>query len=387
MLSGKSVFAQIALIYYLFKPKTFNGYISPSFKLGQKVYRELTRLLEPTKQIKSSNASTLTIEMNNGSILQFFSAEAPTSIRGFTISGLLVIDEAAYIPEQTTQGENIYSNVILPITKARCKKVIVISTPRGKQGFFYNLYLKGKEEKKGYKLIEANIYKDELIDNQMIEELKQSMPELAFRQEFECQFIDSALTFFNNFENCQDDGMLYNDNSRQWIGVDLSGDGNDETILTKINDENQVVQYKIKGTLDSKYKQISNIINETNNLQSCYIENNGIGSPMINEIRKLVKYKSKIEEFHTTNSSKEEIISNLAVKIANGDIKYDDNELYSQFATFVVKLSKTKKYIFEAQNGYHDDRIMSLAIALKSKEDNRTSIIPKVKLNLQSRYR
>ena len=132
-------------------------------------------------------------------------------------------------------------------------------------------------------------------------------------------------------------------------------------------------QYKITGTLDAKYRKIANIINESNYVVAAYLENNGLGAPMINEIKKLVLHKSKIYEWNTTNSSKEEIISSLAVKIANKEIYFNeqDTELFGQFGTFVSKISKSKKLTFGAQEGKHDDRIMSLAIALQCKENFR----------------
>ena len=77
--SGKSVLAEILLIENLCKPKSFNAYISPTFQLGRKVYKEITQLLENTGLIKKANSSTLTIETIYGSQLQFFSAEAYTA--------------------------------------------------------------------------------------------------------------------------------------------------------------------------------------------------------------------------------------------------------------------------------------------------------------------
>ena len=57
--------------------------------------------------------------------------------------------------------------------------------------------------------------------------------------------------------------------------------------------------------------------------------------------------------------------------IANHDISYDDKELFSQFGTFICKITKTKKLTFGAKEGYHDDRIMSLAIALKCRKERK----------------
>ncbi|WP_406535468.1 terminase large subunit domain-containing protein [Methanobrevibacter sp.] len=383
--SGKSVFAEIMLIENLLKKNKFSAYISPTFQLGRKVYKEIVNLLDGKGIIKKANSSTLTIETITNSTLQFYSVESYTAIRGTTVNGVLICDEAAYYPDVLPNGENIWGNVIMPITKARQPLTIFISTPCGKQGFFYDFYLRALNGEDGIKYLERTIYDDNLVDKKQIEEIKRSIPPKAFEQEFMCKFLDSSLTFFQGFENCFVKDMQYN-GTKEWIGVDLSGDGTDETIVTKVNDNNQVIQYKIEGTLDQKYRKIADIINQTNPVAS-YIENNGLGAPMINEIKKLVKRKSNIYEWNTSNSSKEEIISYLAVKVANKELYFNDSELYSQFGTFICKISKTKKLTFAAQEGKKDDRVMSLAIALRCMEDFKYQGINKNKFILTNAKR
>ena len=374
---GKSVLAEVLLCEYLFKPKTFNAYISPTFQLGRKVYKEMTQLLEPTSIIKKANATTLTIETVYGSTLQFFSAEAYTAIRGTTCSGVLVIDEAAYIQDILPNGEQFWGNVVMPITKARKPLTVLISTPCGKTGFFYDFYLRAMNNEEGIVQLTRDIYADNLVTEKDIEEIKKSIPPKAFLQEFECKFLDSSLTFFEGFENCFE--YFNYDTTKEWCGLDISANGQDETILTRINSLNQVKIHKITGTLDQKYQKLAKLLNEIQPVAT-YMENNGVGAPFINEVKKLVNRKSNIYEWATTNSSKEEIISQLAVDIANKDIHFhkDDTELYSQFGTFISKISKTKKLTFGAQEGKHDDMIMATSIALRCKNDFLYSGQPKL---------
>lgn len=364
---GKTIFAEIMLIEYLCKPYTFNAYISPTFAQGKKVFAELMRLLEGTGIIKKANASDLRIESVYGSILQFFSMESPTSIRGNTVSGILVMDEASYFPIQLPSGEDPYYNVIFPIIKARKPKVLVISTPCGRQGIFYELYLKAFNEEKGYYQLTATIYDDDLITEEEIEELKRGYPPLAFKQEFEVEFLDNAMTVFPNFENCFDGKY---DGGKCWIGIDPSSVGEDNTIVSIINQNNQVRQYKIDGSLDQKYDKIAKIINEYNPV-STYIENNSIGEVMANEIKKKLKRKTNFYSFTTTNESKKQYISLLAVNIANNEIHFEENNtlLYSELSTFTFKLTKGGNITFAARDGFNDDTVTSLGVCLQCRED------------------
>ena len=368
MLSGKTVFAEIMLIEYLCQPNTFNAYISPSFAQGKKVFAEIAQLLEGTGIIKKANAQDLKIESVYGSTLKFFSMESPTSIRGNTISGLLCLDEAAFFPKQLSDGSDPYYNVIFPIIKARKPKVLAISTPNGKQGLFYDLYLKAYNGEKGYREITASIYDDNLITQEEIEELKKGYPPLAFAQEFECIFLDNALTVFPNFETCFDG--KYEENKRCWCGIDPSSVGDDNTIVSLVNINKQVKQYKIDGTLDQKYDRIAKIINEYNPVAT-YIENNSIGEVMANEIKKKLIRKGNFYTFTTTNETKKDYISLLAVDIANNNIHFEESNrlLYSELATFTFKLTKTGNITYAAKDGYHDDTVTSLGIALQCKED------------------
>lgn len=368
--SGKTVLAEIMLIEYLCKPNTFNAYISPTYSQGRKVYKELVELLEPTGIIKKANASTLTIESIYKSTFQAFSMDSPNSIRGYTVDGILVMDECAFFSDTLVDGSDPWSSVIMPITKARKPKVLAISTPKGKRGFWYNMHLKAIEGEKGYKEITATIFDDSLVSEKEIEEIKKTVSHLAFEEEFLVKFLDSSLTFFVGFEECFNN-YTFNEREKCWIGVDLSSTNGDNTVVTLINESLQVKQYVVEGNLDVKYNKIANIINSTPTLVAAYLENNGVGLPMINEIKKLVRHKNKIYEWTTTNSSKEEIVSELAVKIANKEIHFnnEDNGLFAEFGQFIVKYTKTGKMQFEAQSGKHDDRIMSLAIALKCQID------------------
>lgn len=364
---GKTVFAEIMMIEYLCIPHTFNAYISPTFAQGKKVFSELTQLLEGTGIIRRANAADLKIESTYGATLKFFSMESPTSIRGNTVSGLLVMDEAAFFPIQLSSGEDPYYNVIFPIMKARKPKVLVISTPNGRQGMFYDLYLKAFNNEKGYYQLTATIYDDDLITDEEIEALKRGYPPIAFRQEFEVEFLDNALTVFPNFETCFDGHF---ENGRCWIGIDPSSVGEDNTIVSVINADNQVRQHKIDGTLDQKYEKIAKIINGYNPIAT-YIENNSIGEVMANEIRKKLRYKNAFYTFTTTNESKKQYISLLAVDIANNAIHFEAENrlLYSELSTFSFRMTKGGNITYAARDGYHDDTVTSLGICLQCRAD------------------
>lgn len=372
---GKTTLCEILIIETLVKKKNNVFYISPDFAQGKKVYREILNLLQPTGLIRKKNSSDLTIEMFNGSFLGFFSCKNPTAIRGNTASGLLVLDECAYLPEETSDGQNLWHMVIKPITKAKKPKVVFISTPNGKSGLFYEKYLEGLTSGTT-KTIECDIFRDTSMTEEEINELIESTPPKAWQQEYLCKFLDSALTAFEHFElQFTDNQKLtkFDKNKPIWIGLDFSANGEDETILTAVDRDNHIEQHKITGTLDQKYKRIAELIDSYSNVIAVYMEANGIGEPMINEVKKLVKrHKSKLHYWTTTNDSKNELVALLSLMIANGEIWFDSNdkELYKQFGVFTYEINKkTRKITYGAKAPNHDDRIMSLMMTLRAKND------------------
>ena len=340
------------------------AYICRNYILAKTIYRSLVKIV-PKQLIKNANGSDLIITSKMGSTLTLFSAESGASLRGQTFH-YMICDEFAFFNFELTDGTNLYYDVISPTLKVKGRKCIFVSTPLGKNNPLYDMYMRGfDDEYPQYKSILKTIYDDGFTTQDQIEDIRKSIPKLSFEQEYLCKFLSSSQSFFEDYDkNFRKINWI---EEKVWIGIDLSGDGKDATILTKINQNSEVRQYKINGTLDMKYQRIS----DTQGLQMAYIENNGLGAPMFNEIYKLVNAKDKLREWTTTNATKKDIISWLAVKISKNEIWFneEDVDLKNEFGTFICRVSKNGTMQFEAMSGKKDDRIMSLAIANKCKSD------------------
>ena len=362
---GKTTVVMLLCMKWLTEKNQDIIYFTPTFTLAKRIYNNIMKML-PLQFVRKANASDLFIEAINGSQLRFFSGEAAQAARGSNCTKL-VIDEAAYI-KQEIDGQDFYYNIVLPLTKVHCDKIVMISTPKSTFGFYHDLCMQAiSGERDDMIYIKRTIYQDSLIKPEEIEELKKGYPPMAWKCEFECQFISNALSVFPNYDSCFDETYT---TGKCWIGIDPSSVGEDNTILTVINEKNQVKQYKIDGELDSKYAQIAKLINHYNPVAT-YIENNSIGEVMANEIKKQLTRKSNFYTFSTTNESKKDYISLIAVAIANNEIHFEpDNKLlYSELGTFTYHLTKTGNITYAAVDGKHDDTVTSLGIAMQCKED------------------
>ena len=374
--SGKTTLTMLLCAEWLItKPAARIGYVCRSYMLAKKIYADLVGVM-PKQLIKSANGADLTVKGKNGSTLQFYSAESGASLRGNTFD-YLICDEFAFFKMEQTDGTHLWNDILSPTVKVRGRKVIIVSTTLGKDNLFYEFYLRGMTEGPewvGWRSMKKTIYDDGLVDERQIEEIRKSIPELSFRQEYMVEFLDSSMTFFSGFENCYDPNLSYSDKGEVVMGIDFSANGEDRTVVTKINSRGEVWQTKVEGSLDERYRCIAYIVMTCKGLRECRYEDNSIGTPMGEQIKKLLdpKLRRLFVPFTTTNASKDDAVSLLAVDIADRSLSFNDMELYRELQSFRCSFSKTGRPVYGGV-GRHDDRVMSLAIATTARHAKRSS--------------
>lgn len=364
---GKSFTLRLVCMEWLLSQNCEIGYVTLTNRLGKKFFNEISQTL-PKEVIKKADATDLTIETTNGSIISFLSIEGIDKVRGLTFTHL-IIDECAFAKEVTPDGQNVWKNILSATLDAKGKKCVFISTPWDKKGLFYESYQKcNNPEYPNWQLIKCTIYDDETKTEDFINEKRKEIGEKAFRQEYLCEFVDGGSSYFVGYYELFGLDKYERGKEKTWIGIDFSDTGIDDTVVTEENESGHIKQYLITGTRDEKYKKIADIINENENLVTCYAEKNSMGGVMTNEIRKLVKphLRKRIEEFSTTAQSKDELVKALAKDIEGGRLLFEKKNvlLLEQLGVFVATINpRTKNVRYAAMDGHHDDCVMSLGLA------------------------
>ena len=359
---GKSLLGQNLLIYWaLSNPKQKCGWISPIYNQSKKVFQELESAARDV--MKSSNKADLTITFINGSTIQFLGAERYDSIRGFSFN-YLVVDEAAFTKEQAV------NEAIFPTLTAIGKKCLIISTPKSKN-WFYTYYLKGVNENSEYISFKGLSQDNPYIDQQFIEQQRQSLPPEIFKQEYLAEFTESGNDVFTGVDLvCNlNQWDVPQRNRRYYFGVD-TGLSNDYSVLTIMDESGRVA--KVLRENGKTFEEISRIFCQELNkytLHGGFCETNGIGRAMFELIQKEFR---KTQAFITTNDSKNKGIRNLIYKIQNGDLELPDEKLFpylkQELQAYSYKISATGTMTFNAPNGLHDDTVMSLMFANEARE-------------------
>ena len=124
------------------------------------------------------------LELSNGSVIEALPAVERTT-RGYSVD-LLIVDEAAAVPDMDYHG-------ILPALIATQGEQVLLSTPRGKRGFFHELWHSNDDWQR------VMVRSDETprIRQEDLEVFKRTMPLQFFEQEFLCAWLDTEGGLFS----------------------------------------------------------------------------------------------------------------------------------------------------------------------------------------------
>jgi hypothetical protein len=109
------------------------------------------------------------------------------TVRGFSAVSLLLVDEAARVEDE------IYL-AIRPTLAVSRGTLWLMSTPFGKRGFFYETWANGGPD---WERVRVPAEECPRIARAVLDEELRTMGERWFRQEYECEFVDSVSGIFD----------------------------------------------------------------------------------------------------------------------------------------------------------------------------------------------
>jgi hypothetical protein len=328
------------------------GFFMPTRKQCVKVFNQLLYGLEDIKTLFDVNKTYLTITSKvNKAFVKFITAQND-NFRGDTYD-LIIVDEACFVKDEIYQA-GIRATVMNAITLGYGKQVL-LSTPKWKN-WFYNASL---IEENTRKVIKFTSQESGRYSEKVIEQLKKELPEHVFNNEYMAEFLEEGNGLFK-WKQC-----VMTSTPTDLIGVSAGldfGVEEDYTVLTILNKKGEVIclkkWYRVDwmDLLDEVVKQLKEYGSPT-----VYCETNGIGNMPTKTLRH--KY-SNTRDFTTTNKTKNDIINKLALDFANQNIWIpNDASLQKELDAFSMTMTSTGKITYGGSGGFHDDQVMSLAIA------------------------
>jgi hypothetical protein len=189
--SGKSTTTAILSLHTaIYEPSSLILLVSPSQRQSRELFQKVTgflRALEPAQELEEDNRLSATL--SNGSRIASLPGDART-VRGYSAPRLIILDEAAHLPDD---GE-LYTALRPMLSVSKNGRLILLSTPNGRRGDFYNIWTGGGDWER-IKLVGKECPR--ISAEFLADELRELGP-LLFSQEYEGQFIDAAASAFSS---------------------------------------------------------------------------------------------------------------------------------------------------------------------------------------------
>ena len=350
---GKTLLAINQMLFWVLNNKGIRiAWVSPIYKQSKKVFDDTYKAFARRPEIyRKINQADLILEYITGSTIQFFSAERFDNIRGFTFD-YLVCDEFAFMDEKA------WTEVLRATVLVKGKKVLLISTPKGKNHFYQMHQLDGINNQ--YKSFTMTSYDNPMINPKEIDDAKLTLPEMIFRQEYLAEFVDGGQMLFNNRQHSDNKAL-----GKCYGGIDL-GRADDYSVLSIFNEKGEqiFIERWRHNDWNSIIKAIASKLKEFQ-VNTTIVEVNSIGDVIFELLQKECGSYTRIEPFITTTLSKKEIVETLIVANQNKEVKFINVDwLDKELEMFTYEYNpKTRNIKYSAPNGFHDDGVMATCLS------------------------
>jgi hypothetical protein len=175
----------LALHTILTKPKALVLCVSPSLAQSQEVYRRTANHWRDLgRPIPANSETSMSVTLTNGS--RFVSLPGSEArARGYS-ADLVIADEAARV-------EDPLFYAIRPTLAATGGRMILLSTPFGKRGFFYETWISDDESWARVKITTPECPR---VSAEFLASERRTLPEQWYRQEYLCEFGDNEASVF-----------------------------------------------------------------------------------------------------------------------------------------------------------------------------------------------
>lgn len=372
---GKTISASSAMTLALpIAPQSLYRWVAPIYSQAKIGFKYIRRMLPPEPHTKV-NESALTLRMpHNDSMIQFFHGQNPESLEGEATQGN-ILDEAAKMKEE------VYASV-KTTTSVTAGPIIAISTPRGKNSWFYRKCMEAKEEmirarhegRRPTKLfIHAPTWANPTVSQAVLDDAKKTLPNRLWLQYYAAEFVSDG-SCFTGYDRCWNTDYidmgeqftwLYEgaENHRVVIGVDWARNVDYTVMIASSIDTREIVGIvRLRGL--GYPMQIKRLKAFASNFKDCEIiwhDKTGVGVALDDMLHET---ELPVKGIVFSNASKNEMMVNLMVAFEERSYRIPHiNVLANELSDLEVKTSATGLPTYGAADGATDDMIMSMGLS------------------------
>lgn len=305
----------------------------------------------------SANLTDKVIRLVTGGHIDFWTLEDPEAGRSRKYKRA-IIDEAGLV---RNLGE-IYNAAIRATLTDLIGDLWLCGTPKGK-GWFYSAFCKGQDaEQPNWASWQMPTRLNPFMLASEIAEAQSEMPDRLFRQEFEAEFLDDAGGVFMGVDKViTSDGQGH----AASIGLDIAKI-HDYTVLTAVTGHGKQIAIDRFNRMpwENQLHRMVAFIERFPNAEVTVDATGGVNT-VPDQLRQMLPGR-RIESFIFTNTSKNDLISNLQLKIEQETVSLLDYPVQTGElkAYEYVFNARTRNVSMNAPEGLHDDTVCALALAV-----------------------
>lgn len=188
--SGKSTAAAGKAVHTaVFNEDALVLVLSPGLRQSQELFRKCLDFYKAADRPEPPGAeSALRLELDNGSRIIALPGNEST-VRGYSGVRLLIIDEAARVPDELYMA-------VRPMLAVSGGQLMALSTPWGTRGWWYEAWRSDFT----WERYEVKATECPRIPAEFLQEEKQNMGDFWYRQEYMCEFVDAISQAFTREE-------------------------------------------------------------------------------------------------------------------------------------------------------------------------------------------
>jgi hypothetical protein len=329
--------------------------VAPTYWHTTKCWREFLKFC-PYQLVSDVNRSERRINLINGALIWFKSADDPDSLRSEGLDWLWV-DEAAEVKQEA------WELALRPALMDKKGMAWFTTTPKG-HNWYHMLWTRGQDaEQNDYDSWLFPSVSNPHLDPNEIKAFARDMPELAYKQEILGEFIEDIGAVFRQVRahiHKQPQGPQQG--HRYVIGADLAK-YEDYTVLIALDEHDGSLRgFDRFQQLDWVFQQqrIVSFVKQFNNGR-LLLDSTGVGDSVYDQ---LSRAQIHVDGYKFTRASKANLIENLSMMLDRSAITYPDIPvLINELQLFGYETMPSGMVRYRAPSGYHDDCVISLALA------------------------
>ncbi len=345
---GKTTLGIIIASQYAIDGKRV-GWFAPTYKYLSDPWRELCRILKPI--IVVANQQERRIELTTGGVIEFWTLEDPDAGRG-RFFHVAIIDEAGFVTD--LQGR--WTSAIRPTLADYRGAAWFLGTPKGRGYFGGTLYEKGKTDP-DWRSWMAGQVDNPYIDVEEVEAQKRDMPEAVWRQELLGEPADDEGNPFgiSNIDACI---LPMSDGRPMAFGIDLAKSV-DWCVTIGLDGDGRTCRF---DRWQSPWGETKTRILRSVASVPTLADSTGVGDPIVEE---LARERGSIEGFKFSSQSKQQLMEGLAAAIQQRSIRFPEGPIASELRVFRYEYKAGGRVAYSAPDGFHDDCVCALALAVR----------------------